>query len=302
MTRPTIASLPFCAALLVAVTSQPTFTADQPIPQSGAATAVPASVPQGTPRPCAGCGIAPEAIDLKDYAGWTQIFDGRTLTGWDGNPDVWKVEDGAITAESTAERRLGTTYIIWRGGEPADFELKLEVKADFDIHSGVFYRGKVGPNPPRPGATSRGTTSGAPPRPQPSFAVPADPKWNVTGYSLDFDYARDNDGNIQDTGGRSETQIVWRGHIVRMEPGKRPRSIGSLGDRDALMEKMVSGDWNSLHIIARGNQLTHIVNGHVMAVLIDDDPDARKMKGVIALQIEQYGTGRINFRNIWLRQ
>jgi len=124
----------------------------------------------------------------------------------------------------------------------------------------------------------------------------------VTGYSLDFDYARDNDGNIQDTGGRSETQIVWRGHVVRMEPGKRPRSIGSLGDRDALMEKIVSGDWNALHIIARGNQLTHIVNGQVMAVLIDDDPDARKMKGVIALQIEQYGTGKISFRNIWLKQ
>jgi len=68
------------------------------------------------------------------------------------------------------------------------------------------------------------------------------------------------------------------------------------------MEKIVSGDWNALHIIARGNQLTHIVNGQVMAVLIDDDPDARKMKGVIALQIEQYGTGKINFRNIWLKQ
>lgn len=264
-----------------------------------AGTATPAT--QGNTRPCAGCGTAPEPLDPKDYSGWTQIFDGKTLAGWDGNPDVWKVEDGAITAESTAERKLGTTYIIWRGGEPADFELKLEIKAGSDIHSGVFYRGKVGPNPPRPGAAARGAAP-ATARPQPSFAVPADPKWNVTGYSLDFDYARDNNGNIQDTTGRGEAQIVWRGHIVRMEPGKRPRSIGSLGDRDALMEKMVSGEWNTLHIIARGNQLTHIVNGQVMSILIDDDPDARKMKGVIALQIEQYGSGRIYFRNIWLKQ
>ena len=86
-----------------------------------------------------------------------------------------------------------------------------------------------------------------------------------------------------------------------MEPGQRPRVVGLLGDRDALMQQIKLGDWNELHIIAHGNQLTHIVNGQVMAMLIDDDAAARKMKGVIALQIEQFGTGRISFRNIWLK-
>ncbi len=263
-------------------------------------------------RPCAGCGIAPEPIDSTDVTGWTQIFDGRTLDGWDGNPDVWKAENGAITAESTATRRVATTYLIWRGGAPADFEWKLEIKADADIHGGVFYRGKVGPSAPRaagPGRGAGGTSAaggtpgaGTPARTQAAPAVPSDPRWNVTGYGLDFDYGRENDGNVQDTGGRAETQIVWRGHIVRMQPGQRPRSIGSLGDRDALMERITSGEWNQLHIIAQGHQLTHIINGQVMAILIDDDPVARKMSGVLALQIEQYGAGRISFRNIWLRQ
>jgi hypothetical protein len=290
-----LSALPIVIVMTAAVA-----VARLPVSAAGQSPATPA-------RPCAGCGIAPEPIDLTDVAGWMRIFDGVSLEGWDGNPDVWKVENGAITAISTAERRLGTTYAIWRGGEPSDFELKLEIKTDSDIHGGVFYRGKVGPNPPRPGATGRAVgraagTGTTPRPPQPAFAIPADPKWNVTGYSLDFDYARDNNGNVQDTSGRQETQIVWRGHIVRMEPGKRPRSIGSLGDRDALMEKMTSGEWTSLHIIARGNQLTHIVNGHVMAMLIDDDPAALKTKGVIALQIEQYGLGRISFRNIWLKQ
>ena len=132
--------------------------------------------------------------------------------------------------------------------------------------------------------------------------MPADPKWTVIGYSLDFDYTRDNDGNVQDTGGRSEPQIGWRGNVVRTEAGKRPRVIASLGGRDALMEQIKAGDWNELHIIAHGNQVMHIVNGQVMAILIDDDLAGRKVKGVIALQIEQYGTGRISFRNIWLKQ
>jgi 3-keto-disaccharide hydrolase len=243
-------------------------------------------------RPCPGCGTAPEPLDDKDSSGWTPIFDGKTLQGWDGNPEVWTVENGEITAESTASRRVGTTYLIWRGAEPADFEWKLEIKADSDIHSGVFYRAKVGAVAGRAGGSGRGL----------AFAVPPDPKWNVTGYSLDFDYGRDNDGNVQDTGGRTETQIVWRGHIVRMEAGKRPRSIGSLGDRDALAERIKPGEWNQLHIIARGNQLTHIVNGQVMAILIDDDVTARKTSGVLALQIEQWGAGKIHFKNIWLKQ
>ena len=272
-TRRRFTSSPF-AVVVAAATLTASISAQAPAPNAA--------------RPCPGCGIAPEPIDDTDMVGWTKLFDGTTLDGWDGNPEVWKVESGAITAESTATRRLGTTYLIWRGGEPADFELKLEIKAESDIHGGVFYRGSVGAGPARAQSAT--------------FAVPANPKWNVTGYSLDFDYGPDNDGNVQDTGGRPETQIVWRGHIVRMEPGKRPRSIGSLGDRDALMKGIRPGEWNQLHIIAHGPQVTHIVNGQVMAILVDDDPGARKTKGVIALQIEQYGTGRINFRNLWLKQ
>src|SRR6478672_5208348 len=101
------------------------------------ATPHPTAPPPGSPAPgsrCSGCGMAPEPVDYGDRAGWTQIFDGKTLAGWDGNPEVWKVEDGAIVAEHWPERRVGTTYIIWRGGEPGDFELKLDVKADYDVH------------------------------------------------------------------------------------------------------------------------------------------------------------------------
>ena len=60
------------------------------------------------------------------------MFDGATLKGWNANPAVWSVEDGAITAASTPERMIGTSYIIWDVGEVGDFEWKLEVKLDGD--------------------------------------------------------------------------------------------------------------------------------------------------------------------------
>ena len=257
-----------------------------------------AAVQQTLVSPCPGCGYPPEPIDYADHAGWRQIFDGRTLNGWDGNPGVWRVADGAIVAESTAAHRVGSTFLIWRGGEPADFELELEINAASDIHSGVFYRASVGAPPPRGAAAVRKTAAA---RPGMAIAVPADPRWNVTGYGLDFDYPLDNDGNVEDTA-RTETQIGWRGHVVRMEPGRRPRAIAAIGDRDAMRSAVRQGEWNQLHIIARGGTLTHIVNGQLMAVVIDDDPAARRSAGVIALQIEQFGTGTVRFRNIWLKE
>jgi len=59
----------------------------------------------------------PEPINFDDHSGWTQIFDGKTLANWDGDPSVWHVEDGAIVGVSSPEHPSGTTNIIWRAGE-----------------------------------------------------------------------------------------------------------------------------------------------------------------------------------------
>ena len=325
--RTTLLGLSSAAAF--ALTWQTGSAARQQTPAPGSAPAVPAT---GTaaPAPARGGGFRPpEPLDDEDRTGWTQIFDGKTLNGWDGNPLVWKVEDGAITAESTAERRVGTTYIIWRGGEPADFELKLEIRAGLSIHSAVFYRSRNAPPAPRAGgagAAGGGRAAGTgtagtpgPPAPagaagtapaatptgraaQPPPAIPADPRWNVIGEGLDFDYPQGNNGNVQDVGaGRTDVMIGWRGDVVRAENGKRPRRLAVIGDHDALAEKIRQGDWNQIHIIARGNVLTHIINGHLMALMFDDDTVAAKTKGVVALQVES-GVGKISFRNIWLKQ
>ena len=262
--------------------------ARQAPPQTPAAPRIPASF------------IPPDPIDYNDHQGWVPLFDGATLKGWDGNPSVWTVENGAITAVSTAERRVGSTHLVWEGGQPADFELKLEMKLDGDIHSGVAYRsaadlnraagGRAGQPPPAAAARGRGT----PP------AVPADPRWTLYGPGFDYDYDRLMAGNVEDRG-TERREVAWRGGIVKAEPGRRPRLIGTLGDPAALMDVFKVDDWNQLHIIARGNQLTHIVNGRLMTILIDDDPAFFRRSGSIGLQIEQFGAGRVSFRNIWLK-
>ena len=72
--------------------------------------------------------------------GFVPIFDGVTLTGWDGDQKFWRVEDGAITGESTAENPCKrNTFLIWRLGELDDFELRLRYRITAG-NSGIQYR------------------------------------------------------------------------------------------------------------------------------------------------------------------
>src|SRR5215471_4177487 len=100
-------------------------------------------------RPAGGGFTEPDPIDFNDHTGWTSMFDGKTLNGWDGDKSYWKIQDGAIFVESTCERPTGTIYLVWQGGEAADFEMKLEMKGTGNINGGIQYRGWI--VPPNPG-------------------------------------------------------------------------------------------------------------------------------------------------------
>ena len=264
--------------------------------------------------------IQPLPIDDNDRSGWTSIFDGTTMKGWDANPAVWTIENGTLTAVSTVERRVGTTYVIYQE-ELADFELKFEYKVDGDIHSGIAYRSWTDParaatlgpavTPPADAVRVSGRPAGAGTTGAPAAAapgggrgtpqVPTDPKWTLYGPGMDFDAGHVMSGNVEERG-TPRREIAWRGGIVRTETGKWPRVVGSLGDPAALMKVIKTDDWNQIHIIARGNVLVHIINGVVMTMLLDDDPTFFTPKGLIGMSIEGGGTGRVSLRNVWLRK
>jgi hypothetical protein len=210
-----------------------------------------------------------------------------------------------IVVESTCEKPTGTIYLVWQGGETADFELKLEMKGEgAAVNSGVQYRGAItDPNRPRPmgGGAGRGAQgpcpNGAPRGTPPSFAGQA--KWDMLGAQFDFDGRNNFTGQYYEQAtGRGI--IAWRGQVVRTEEGKKPRLLATLGDKDELAGYVHIENYNQLHIIARGNTMTHIVNGHVMSILIDDDPTRFRKSGLLGFEIE--GTGKISIRNIWLKK
>ena len=240
--------------------------------------------------------IQPDPINFEDHDGWTQIFDGKTLNNWDGDTTVWHVEDGAIIGESSAEHPSGTTNIIWKGGTPANFRLRLEMKLEGNgANGGVQYRSTmVAPRLIPPAADAK-------PEAKLRYELAQKrAKWNMAGYQMDFDFANRYTGQLYEQSSPRGI-IAWRGQVVATEPNKLPVLLGTVGNADELKALIKPGEWNQVEIIADGNTLVHIVNGHVMSTLVDTDPQYRQAKGLIALEIEGGGTLKISHRNIWLK-
>jgi hypothetical protein len=262
---------------------------------------------QGRGRGGGGGFRQPDPIDFDEHDGWTPLFDGKTLNGWSGDSN-WKVEDGAITIEPSCEKPTGTVYLVWQGGELSDFELKLRMKGTGQINGGVQYRSWIAPNPPRPqraGAPAGATPPPAPP-PCPSGAPRGTPpdqqseaQWNMWGAQYDFDAGNRYTGQFyeQNTG---RGIIAWKGQAVRTEEGKSPRLLATLGDSAAIDAIYKPNEWNELHIIAIGKQMTHLLNGRVISALVDEDASKFHGSGQIGIEVES--TGKLFTKDILLKR
>ncbi|HEY2431370.1 MAG TPA: DUF1080 domain-containing protein [Vicinamibacterales bacterium] len=248
----------------------------------------------------------PDPYDFDEHDGWTQLFDGKSLNGWSGDSN-WKVEDGAITIESSCEKPTGTIYLVWTGGETSDFELKLRMKGTGQINSGIQYRGWIAPNPPRPTpppGAGRGQPAAAPPCPSgaPRGTPPdqkAEEQWNLWGAQYDFDAGNRYTGQFyeQNTG---RGIVAWKGQVVRTETGKAPRLLAALGDAASIDAIYRPNDWNELHIVATGTTMTHLLNGRVLSVLVDEDVSKFHGAGKIGLEVES--TGKLFVKDVWLKK
>jgi hypothetical protein len=233
----------------------------------------------------------PDPLDFADHTGFVPLFDGKSLTGWDGLPGVWSAQDGAIVGVSTKEKNAGNTFLVYHGATAKDFDLKLEIKVEWGGGSGVQYRSSTGIPP------GRVAGNGEP---------PLDPRWVMIGPQADFwypvnDRAKSYTGQLYSQNTHRGI-IVWRGQVVQSLPGKAPRLVGAIGDRSQLGTYVKDGEWNQYEIIARGGIILHILNGQLMAVLVDDDPDSsNNVPGLFGLQIESTPC-RVSFRDIWLKK
>ena len=206
--------------------------------------------------------------------GFESIFDG-TLKNWEGDSTYWRAENGVLIGEVKPETLLKkNSFIIWRGGVLADFELKLEYRVSAQGNSGINYRSIQVPDP--------------------------ETKWAMQGYQADIDGKDQWSGQNYEERGR--TFLAYRGQSVILEPGQKPEVVADLGDRADLQKSVKKEDWNEVHLIVRGNSLQHFTNGILMSKVLDFDTEKRRMSGLLGVQVHVGPPMKIEYRNIRIKR
>lgn len=220
-----------------------------------------------------------------------ELFNGKDLTGWDGNMDLWSVQDGAITGK-TAEDPANpgksilkhNTFLVWRAGTVKDFELTLKYKM-IGGNSGIQYRSKE---------LEKGAQGPV-----------------ISGYQADFEAGKTYSGILYEEKARGI--LALRGQKVVIKEGDKETTdkkgnvkkgpnievTGSVGESDAIQASIKSEDWNEYKIVAKGGHLQHFING-VQTVDVTDETAVGAKEGLLALQIHVGGPMTVQFKDIKL--
>lgn len=211
--------------------------------------------------------------------GMKKLFNGKDLTGWDGDPKLWTVKDGVIRGETTKENPAkGNTFLVWTDGQTKDFELRLSFRCNAANNSGIQYRSKVD----------------------------KDNKWRVRGYQHELrnqNKLPNVSGFIYDeggaAGGRGRTCLV--GEKAIGGPDKKKEVTGTLITAEEYEKLFKLDEWNEVIIIAKGNHIQHYMNGRLVLDFTDNHPAALS-EGVLALQLHAGAPMWVEFKDIRIRE
>lgn len=216
----------------------------------------------------AACGEA-AAADADD--GFVSLFNGKNLTGWDGDMRFWSVAGGAIRGQTTAENAADhNTFLVWRGGKVRDFELRLRFRIEGENNSGVQYRSS-------------------------EFA-----KWRIRGYQAEI-VNKSHVGFLYNE--QLKRKGVQVGQFALYTPEGEKQVLGKVCDARAQWASghYKQGDWNEMTIVARGDHIIHLVNGRLTVEFIDRDRAKAAREGLLALQVHGGKPLLVEFKDIRLR-
>jgi hypothetical protein len=200
--------------------------------------------------------------------GFVELFNGKDLTGWDGNPELWSVEDGAITGKTKGPEHLTyNQFIIWRGGTLKNFELHVKMKVEGDSNSGIQYRSKE---------------------------LPENGQWSIGGYQCDVHPAAPNNAMVYHERGRGI--VAQNGQTVVVDPQAKKWLTG---DRDPVAVNIA--EWNEYTVIAKGNHLVHLINGKPATELHDFDEAGRALEGLLAFQVHRGPAMTVRIKDVRLK-
>ena len=199
--------------------------------------------------------------------GFVPMFNGKDLTGWDGKPGWWTVADGTLLCESTPEKPCAKcNYLIWKGGQPGDFEMRAEIRLSEHANSGIQIRSEVRPD------------------------------WDTYGYQADMT----GDGKLAGFIYHHKLGLVAaRGQSVSIDADGR-KTIQTLGTPAELLKYFKKDDWNRYRVVCHGAEIVVYLNGVMMCQISDLTAQAART-GIIALQMHPGPPMKIQFRNLRIK-
>lgn len=197
--------------------------------------------------------LSPQMTFSQGDDGFKPLFNGKDLTGWDGNTVFWSFQDGMVVGQTTEENPTNSnTFLIWRIGTVDNFELKFQYRL-VGGNSGFQYRSRE----------------------------VAD--WVLSGYQADFEAGDTYSGILYEEKARGI--LALRGEkAIRTADGKK-RVYEKIADTADLQKVIKKEDWNEYHVIARGNHFWHYINGQLMMEFIDRESDKAAETGLIGFQV-----------------
>ena len=220
--------------------------------------------------------VPPQAV-ADEPANSRSIFNGKDLTGWDGDPRLWSIKDGAIRGETTAENQAnGNTFLLWKGGVLKDFELRLSFRCNATNNSGIQYRSK-------------------------HITDKVRNKWVVRGYQHEIR----NENKLPSVSGFIYGEGIGRGRMCLVgekatwgEKGKQVTD--TLIDASGFEKLFKLDDWNDVVIIAKGTHIQHYMNGRLI-LDFTDSPKLALREGILALQLHAGKPMWVEFKNIRIK-
>lgn len=223
---------------------------------------------------------APSTVPAEP-AGMKSLFNGKDLSGWDGDPRLWSVRDDVIRGETTEDKpAMGNTFLIWQGGNPKDFDFRLSFRCNAANNSGIQYRSKH---------ITDGNVRNA---------------WVVRGYQ--YEVRNENkfpnvSAFIYDEGGR-RGRICLVGEVATWDSDGKKVLGSDLIDEAGFQELFRLDDWNDVAIIARGNRILHYLNGRLILDFTDNDSERALSEGALAFQLHAGKPMWAEFKNVRLAE
>lgn len=210
---------------------------------------------------------AAQSTQPKLERGFKYIFNGKDLTDWDGDPKLWRVEDGALTGIANGTLRMNS-FIIWRGGTVKDFEMRVQVNITREGNSGLQYR---------------------------SVLLPEAGPYVMTGYQCDIVQNRsDYNGMLYEERGRRI--LAHTGEKVVVDAAGQPWVVGAVGKKQEG-KTLTAEEWHDYRVVVRGNHHQHWVDGVMITDVVDHDAIGRRLEGLVGVQVHVGPPMKVQFRN-----